>query len=69
MLIVALTANALPQDEARCLEAGMDAYLRKPIDLVALEACLAGLLGVDASSRIQSLANGGLAAPEVPSET
>jgi PAS domain S-box-containing protein len=32
-LIVAMTAHAFPEDEKRCLAAGMDAYIPKPIDL------------------------------------
>ncbi len=31
--IVAMTANAMPEDEARCLNCGMDAYISKPVDI------------------------------------
>ena len=38
--IVALTANAMPGDEQRCLESGMDAYLTKPVRLPQLRSTL-----------------------------
>jgi signal transduction histidine kinase/CheY-like chemotaxis protein/HPt (histidine-containing phosphotransfer) domain-containing protein len=31
--IVAMTANAMPEDEALCLSCGMDAYISKPVDI------------------------------------
>ena len=31
--IIALTANALSGDEARCLESGMNVYMTKPLGL------------------------------------
>ncbi|GAA3697432.1 hypothetical protein GCM10022204_11820 [Microlunatus aurantiacus] len=39
--VIAMTAGALVGDEARCLAAGMDAYVPKPIDSAQLEAVLA----------------------------
>ena len=38
--IIAVTANALPEDRARCLEAGMDDYIAKPITLESLRRML-----------------------------
>jgi len=38
--IIALTANAMPADQQRCLEAGMNDYVSKPIDHERLYAAL-----------------------------
>lgn len=39
--IVAVTANALPEERLLCLESGMQDYLIKPLDSAALYACIA----------------------------
>jgi signal transduction histidine kinase/ActR/RegA family two-component response regulator len=45
--IVAMTANTMEGAEARCLAAGMDDYLAKPVHLEDLEATLSHWLHVD----------------------
>lgn len=44
--VVAVTANAMPQDRERGLAAGFDAYLTKPLELQRLAATMAALLPV-----------------------
>ena len=42
--IIAMTANAFASDAQRCLDAGMNAHVAKPIDMTALEKTLGQVL-------------------------
>jgi CheY-like chemotaxis protein len=44
MLIIALTAHALPEQAALCKENGMDEYMVKPINITVLQSTLAAAL-------------------------
>jgi two-component system sensor histidine kinase/response regulator len=48
--ILAMTANAFPEDRRACLEAGMDDHLVKPVNAAVLHAALARWLGAPAVS-------------------
>jgi CheY-like chemotaxis protein len=50
--IVALTAHAMKDDDAKCLAAGMDHHLTKPLDRERLQACLDRIFDVDSSVKL-----------------
>ena len=56
--VVAVTANAMKGEEERCIEAGMDAYLVKPVNIERLRATLERWLSVDRAGNGDAATNG-----------
>lgn len=56
--IIALTAQALPGERERCFEAGMDAYLSKPLRLAALRTAIWRWMGRDAVHGVDTIDEG-----------
>jgi PAS domain S-box-containing protein len=50
VVIIALTANAMKEDQDKCMLSGMDGYLSKPIKKNVLASCVAQWLKLDANS-------------------
>ncbi|MFV1873346.1 MAG: ATP-binding protein [Oleiphilus sp.] len=67
--ILALTANALKGDKEKCLEAGMNDHISKPIDIEQLQTAMLKWLAPEAQAeaRHQSASNQILSQPEAES--
>jgi len=57
MPIIAMTAHALKGTRERCLEAGMDSYVGKPIDLAGLQQAIHEIIPSKATKQV-AVANG-----------
>lgn len=51
--IVAMTANAMPRDEQRCLAAGMDGYIAKPFEITTFKRVLSRWIRFQAAPEAQ----------------
>ena len=60
--IVALTASVMPEDRGRCIDAGMDDYVPKPVDLRILKATLQDAVkaadGIEDAMQVSALDEG-----------
>ncbi len=67
--IIAMTANAMAGDRQRCLDAGMDDYLAKPVARDQLENCLQRWLPAGTALQLRTVASTTTASSDIESES